>query len=392
MREINFKDKMLGVFLFFLPLFSPISYFTLLVCIAKKIKKLNFKKFFHSDFLFFDLSLLSLFIAILVSALLSPYRVHSLTAFPLFCFYLIVHFLMRDATKRNGEKYLLNLIFISLFFLCGFGIIQYLLNLNICFHKSIFYLNLSARGGITSLLGNPNKFADFLILTLPLVLTSISWKEINKGGNVFLLILLFLGLFCLVLTDSLGGVGAVGIVIVIYLLVKNWKAGLIMLIVGGLVFLAFHNYLTVMLVALIKKYSSPGPRIYTWENVCIPLIKDHPLLGTGLATYSKVAPYYCFDALISHAHNFFLNYLGEIGFVGGFLLFFSIGMPAVYMIKLYRKARYPLNNLSLGFALSIVGILIFGMVETVIDNFQIGLLFWSLTGIALGIYSREKNG
>ncbi|MCD6317501.1 O-antigen ligase family protein [Candidatus Aerophobetes bacterium] len=381
---------MLGIFLLFLPLFPPLSYFTLLVCIAKKIKELNLKKFLHTDFLLFDLILLSLFIAILVSALLSPYRIHSLTAFPLFCFYLIVHFLMRDATKRNGEKYFLNLIFLSLFFLCGFGIIQYLLNLNVSFHKSISHLRLSTRGGITSLLGNQNKFADFLILTLPLILTSISWKRINEKRQLFLLFLLFLGLVCLVLTGSLGGMGAVGIVIVIYLLIKNWKAGLILLVVGGLVFLVFHSHLTVIFLALIKKYSRPGIRIYTWKNVCIPLLKDHPLLGIGLASYCKVASSYCPNVLWSHAHNFFLNYLDEIGFIGGLLLFFSTGIPAVYMIKLYRRARYPLNNLSLGFALSIVGILIFGMVETVMDNFQIGLLFWSLTGMALGIYSREK--
>ncbi len=384
--KINSRDNTLRIFLLFLPLFPPLSYAALLVYIVKRVKEFNFKKIFASDFFFFNLILLFLFITVLVSALSSPYRMNSLLAFPILCFYLLIHFIMREATKRQGEKWFLNSIFLSLFFLCGFGIIQYLLNLNVNLQIWIFHLYLSGRNGIGSLLGAKNGFAAYLVLTLPLILTSISWKEKSKKENAFLLILLFLGLLSLVLTDSLGGIGAIGIMIVIYLLVKNWKMGLIVLGIGGLCLLFFQSYLPV----LIEKYSAAEIRIYTWKNVCIPLIKDHPLLGIGIGTYHKIAPYYAPDAIRSTAHNMYLQYLVEMGSCGAFFLFLSLCIPLIYLIKLSRHKNSPSHNLSFGLALSIASILIFCIIETVMDGFQLGLLIWSLTGIGLGIYSRER--
>ncbi len=377
---------MLWVFFLFLPLFTPLSYTALLIHIVKRIRKFNFKKIFVSDFLFFNLVLLSLFITVLVSTLSSPYRMNSLLVFPLLCFYLLVHFVMREATKRQGEKWLLDSIFLSLFFLCGFGIIQYLLNLNINVHIWIFHLHSPARNGIGSLLGAKNGLAAYLVLTIPLVLTSISGKGKSKRKNAFLLILLFLGLFCLVLTDSLGGIGAIGIMIVIYLLVKNWKVGLIVLGIGGLVLLLFQGYLPM----IIEKYSAAEIRMYTWKNVCIPLIKDHPLLGIGIGAYPKIAPYYAPDAIKSSAHNIYLHYIVEMGSLGASFLFLSIIIPLLYLIKLSRHKNSPYQNLSFGLALSIASILIFCIIETVMDGFQLGLLIWSLTGIGLGIYSRDR--
>ena len=160
-----------------------------------------------------------------------------------------------------------------------------------------------------------------------------------------------------------------------------------MLLVGGLVLLVFQDHVFM----LIQKYSSPEIRIYTWRNVCVALIKDHPLVGAGLATYSKIAPSYAPDAIKSSAHNLYLHYLGEIGFLGTFFLMLSIGTVVTYMVRLFRRVDPSTSNVLLGFILSIAGLLLFGMIETVLNGFQLGLLFWSLMGIGLGIYSREKK-
>ena len=346
-----------------------------------------FKKFFNSDFLLFDLALLSFFITVLISSLLSFDKTNSLIAFPLFCFYLLAHFLLRDTAKRKGGERLLNVIFLSLFFLCGIGIIQYLLNLNIDRQIFVFNLLLSTEEGITSTLGKPNNFAAFLVLALPLVLTSISGQKKNKKKQGFLFILFFLGIFSLLLTRSLGGIGTTGIVIAIYLLIKKRKIGLIVIGIGIIILFIFQSYL----FTILKKYGTLNARIYTWENVSIPLIKEHPFLGVGINNYPKIAPSYSFWHTENHAHNLYLHYLGEMGFIGSFFLFFNISIFAGYMIKLFKKTNFYLSNLSLGFLLSIISILIFGMIETVLTGFETGLLLWSLMGIGLGIYSRNKT-
>lgn len=386
--------KPLWFFLLFLPLFAPVAYVALLFHIGKRARKLSFKKIknmFTDEFLPFNLLLLWLFVSVLVSALLSPYRKISLSVFPLLCFYLVAHFIIREATKREGGERFLNSIFLSVFFLCAFGVIQYLTDLNVDRGILIFDLYFSTRGGIGSTLGRKNRFAAYLILTLPLILTSIPWRANHKKRQFFLLALFSAGIIFLLSTGSLGAIGAMGIVMVIYLLIKNWKAGIVLLGAGGVVYLFLQSGLQGCFATLVEKYSAPDIRIYTWEKVCAPLIKEHPLLGTGLATYNKVASQYSSNSLTSHAHNLYLNYLGEIGILGTSFLLFSIGLFVRYMIELFRKASSPVSSLSLGFALSIVGLLIFGMIETVLHVFQLGLLLWSLMGIGLGIYFREKK-
>jgi len=384
MKE-NFEEKTLGMFLFFLPLLSPLAYIILLFYIIKRVKKLNFKKLFISNFLFFDFILFSLLGAILVSSLLSSYKKNSFSGFILFCLYILVHFLMREIAKKGKEKRLLYLIFLSLFFLCGFGIIQYIFDINISFHKYIFNLSLSTHGGVTSLIGQQNRFASILVLTIPLVLTFIFSKNKNKIESAFFPCLLFLGLFCTFLTKSLAGMAAVGFTVLFYIFIKNWKLGLILALIGGVIFLTFRDFFFV----LFKEFGTLEQRVHTWVNVCIPLIREYPLLGTGLATYSKVASSYSQDALKSHAHSLYFNYLGEIGLVGGGLLLLSIILPLIYLVKATKKAI--VNDIALGFILSIVGILIFGTVETVLNNFRVGLLFWSLLGIGVGICLKENE-
>lgn len=380
------KDKSLAVFFLFLPLFSPIAYAGLLFSIIGKIREFNLKKISASRFLFIDFVFLALLAITFISSILSPYRGRGLAGFILLCLYLTTHFLVRESTRRKREKFFLNFIFFSLLVLCGFGILQYLLNLNFSLQSSIFNLSFSTKGGITSLIGQQNRFASFLVLALPLVMTSFSSKK-NIRGQIFLASLLFLGFICLFLTRSLGGMVALGTITAVYLLMRNWRVGLATVAVGGFILLLSHD----SLARIIEQYGTIQERIFTWIHVCIPLIKDHPFLGTGLASYSQVAPLYASGALKNHAHSLYLNYLSEIGTIGGSVLFLSIGIPIYYFVRTAKQTTPPLKQISTGLALSMGGILIFGITETVLNNFRVGLFLWSLLGIGLGIYSREKT-
>ncbi|GAH17935.1 unnamed protein product, partial [marine sediment metagenome] len=144
-------------------------------------------------------------------------------------------------------------------------------------------ISLDAKEGLSSTLANPNKFAKYLDLILPLSFVSLLvQKELKR--KILPGILIILGLVCLVLTRSLGGIAAIFVVIMVILLIKNWKVFLI--VVAGLFIFTFFNY--GVIIKTVSKYGSPGRRIYTWKEVVPRIFKGYPLIGSGLGTYKLV--------------------------------------------------------------------------------------------------------
>ena len=192
------------------------------------------------------------------------------------------------------------------------------------------------------------------------------------------------------LTRSVGGVGALTAVILIFIFLKNRKMGIAVFIV--LVIFFFLNYK--LILEFINQNSSLNQRIQGWENIAFPLIKDHFLLGSGLATYRKISYHYSSSAYIphSHAHSIYLNYLCEIGILGASTLFLSIGVFIKKCLTLFhRKSFFVANGILIGFFLAILGALIYGTVETFIDYFQLGLLFWAIIGMGVGTIERIER-
>ncbi|GAG87449.1 unnamed protein product, partial [marine sediment metagenome] len=89
---------------------------------------------------------------------------------------------------------------------------------------------------------------------------------------------------------------------------------------------------------------------------------------------------------VSHAHSLYFNYLCELGIVGlGWLLL-------VIAVFFYSSIRYLRRHSFLaaggiigGCTLSVLAALIHGMVETFLDALPVGLMFWVIIGLAMGL-------
>jgi len=278
-------DKSIFFFIFFLPFFPPASYVALLVALILWLRKQNLKKVLDFKPRIFGWALLGLIFAVGFSVIFSIDKIFSFGAFALFIFYPLSCILIAG-NVRNEERAekILRVAIHSGLVITAFGIVQYLAGIDLDYKFGFLTIGLHAKEGLGSTLGNPNKFAKYLNLILPLSFVSLLvQKELRK--KILPGIFVILGLLCLVLSRSLGGMAAVFAVIMAILLIKNWKAFLIL--VTGLFIFTFFNY--GWFIKTIPKYGSPSRRIYTWKEMVPRIFKSYPLVGSGLGTYKLVS-------------------------------------------------------------------------------------------------------
>ena len=129
-------------------------------------------------------------------------------------------------------------------------------------------------------------------------------------------------------------------------------------------------------------------------NSCIEMFKDNWLLGIGVGNqnFREIYGLYMktgFDAL--SAYNIYLETAVESGVFAllAFLLFLFFNIKkAVYYITHYKNA----NTIYLGIALiSIVGMLVHGLVDTVFFRPQIQFIFWIMIAVIRVITSSRSS-
>jgi O-antigen ligase len=90
------------------------------------------------------------------------------------------------------------------------------------------------------------------------------------------------------------------------------------------------------------EYNETGQnRIAIWRDT-LALIRQHPLLGTGLGTfsvaYTSVQSTFL-NLLVDHAHCDYLEVVSDLGLPGGILLFASIFWILARAVRRYRRTE-----------------------------------------------------
>ena len=170
---------------------------------------------------------------------------------------------------------------------------------------------------------SPNQSAAFANLILMLALARFVNNK-NNPKKTSLIFIILSSVFIVILTTSRGGmlgmVGGAGIIIAIRaiqekgIIRKIWQNNRRFIFYGVIFFLV----LIIIGVSSIISRSGLGTRYVFWM-VAFQVFKNHPVFGSGLYTMGNqllqsisVPP----RAIHVHAHNIFLNILGELGIVG----------------------------------------------------------------------------
>ena len=304
-------------------------------------------------------------------------------------FYLVLWICERREAKRRIVYALLALGAFEAFY----GLVQYLTG----WQQIFLYVKKYYVQDATGTYINRNHFAGFLEMALPFAITTglrragtlrrgvqrsetkarslLSSPELLPlAGLLFLAIAIFAGL---VFSRSRMGIlsSVVSIAVVLVLAGSSSTSKGIGAVVAALFFLGVMGIVVwvgtdpVMnrFEILGQEYSQAGQnRISIWRDT-LGLIRQHPLLGTGLGTfsvaYTSVQTVFL-TQLVDHAHCDYLEVASELGLPGAMLLFGSIFWILARAVRRYRKSEDNFDSVVwLGCIGSIAAILLHSLAD-----------------------------
>jgi O-antigen ligase len=266
-------------------------------------------------------------------------------------------------------------------------------------------------GTVSGTYVNQNHFAGLMEMTIPvgmgLLLIDADPPEIHRGWRakiraitsvllgrrgivLFGLLIMFAAL---ILSTSRGAVGslagAVAFAVLVAATKKRAEIKDLKIALTGLVLVLFAVLWlgTGQLTAKLESSGLASNRADLRE-LSYQIISDNPIFGTGIGTYRWVFPRYKDERFGSgfyeHAHNDYLEILGEQGIMGFSLLAVAIGLIAARILQAFRQQHDPLlHGAQFAVMVGCTSLLIHGLVDF---NLQIpanAAYFFALLGIGV---------
>ncbi len=253
----------------------------------------------------------------------------------------------------------------------AYGIVQYLTG----YQKIFGYTKQFYTDEATGTYINRNHFAGFLELVIPFAammvfynLQSLSARGVPdsrllRGGRyslsartpfLFYMFILILLLIAVVFSRSRMGIfSALASLILMAFLgrlgggQRAWMVLTLLVIAGSMTYAVWIG-----LDPVINRFDElltpssvedPAGRIVLWKQAT-GIVKDYPVVGTGLGTFVVAFRRYrttSLDFLADHAHNDYLEAATDTGILGAGLLFIPIIALLLKMILAYVAARHP---------------------------------------------------
>jgi putative inorganic carbon (HCO3(-)) transporter len=268
----------------------------------------------------------------------------------------------------------------------------------------------------------PNPYAGYLGLTLPLAAGLLGTLLLQKPHQVALRWLLWAGvcgalmLLALVMSWSRGGwlgFAAAALVIALAIAVRSGRTALLSVMVVVLLgYVAFAGGLSLVPSSLLQRFGDFIPylgsmdvrgleitdanfavveRMAHWQ-AALGMWTDHLWLGVGIGNYEVAYASYAlplWPLSLGHAHNYYLNIAAETGLLG-LLAYLYLWGTALFIA--WRASRQA-SGWQLGIALGVLGMLVHLAVHNLFDNLFVHAMYLQvaiLLAIASSIVHRSS--
>lgn len=252
------------------------------------------------------------------------------------------------------------------------------------------FSNITLR--VFSTLDNPNVLSEYLLLIIPLGVTSFLTAKTHRGRTAAGAATAVMGL-CMFLTWSRAGWLGLFLSLAVFLALIDRRIILPGLVALGIfvILLPSDMFARLMSVGSLAD-SSSFYRISIWTGT-LRMLRDCWIVGVGPGAFSLIYPQYSLNAAIAyHSHNLYLQILCDSGILGivsflGLVLSPLRAMAGALTRGVGRERRLYLIALIAG----IVGFLFQGIAEYSFYNFRVMLVFFIYLGLAAALSGKDME-
>lgn len=258
--------------------------------------------------------------------------------------------------------------------------------------------NSDAKGRVFSTVGNPNNYAELLLMTIPFYFAVVlNSKTVFK--KILYLLLAVPPLISLVWTGTRAAWLCFAGSVLIFVFFKNKKL-LPLVILAGIAFIPFMpQSIYRRLMSLTQADTSAMYRIKIYQTI-MPMFTEYWKAGVGLGTdvfMGVCKNYYQYTAKVPpHVHNLYIQIWIEMGIMGIATFVWFIGrLVKKCILSLSNKAEANINNILIAGICSIVSVLVMALAEYIWYYPRVMLIFWVIVAIvlaALSITMRKREG
>lgn len=322
-------------------------------------------------------------------------------------YFLLILFIYQFINKFNEVKLYISILLYFSLIPSIFGLIQYF---KIFALLKIDTFKLLPKDVAYSTFGNKNFFAGFLVLVIPLSLSLFCYEQKLLKKIVFLITFLIL-LFSLLITFTRGAyIGIFAGIVTFFLLnlisLKKYFVKIIVIILIISICLSiillklniFENVKDAVVSIFSFSHGTNLMRITTYKSFFRAAIKN-PLTGVGIGTFQLTFPFFR-DELYSskglthntlHAHNEYLEILGEQGIIGLVLFLWFIYILLYLSIKKFFTSKYkPYKWILSGLIASILGALAHNIFSVNLRMTSTSVIFYFLVGLTIVLIKKNE--
>jgi len=327
-------------------------------------------------------------LSILIAQVFSIFPQYSLRflAFYITCFLFLLLIVSEFGTIDKLET-LLGILLVAVTITGLYGIWQRIVGVPVNAAYVDLNLNEGLPGRVYSTMGNPNNYAEILVLLIPFYFAAI-FNSKTTGKKLLYTALAVPPMISLLLTGSRSSWIGFAAAFMVYLFFKNKKLIPVVIVLGlmSVPFLPQSIYRRILTI-FNPNDSSMGYRRQIYLSV-IPMFRDFWPTGFGLGTdiFRKLANTYHWytGSVPAHSHNFYLQLWLETGIIG-IISFLGVILRIVKRsIKtIYSNADEKAKNILMSGIMSITSVLVVGIVEYVWFYQRVMLIFWVVVGVML---------
>lgn len=227
-------------------------------------------------------------------------------------------------------------------------------------------LNEGMPGRAFSTLGNPNNFAEFLILFMPFGFAYAITRS-DKKQKLLCIACIIISVGAVILTYSRSGWIALALAVVVYVMLYN-KKYLPYLVIAALVLIPFLPQSVINRILTIGNTAdtSSSYRLHIWTG-CFAMLSDYWLTGVGLGSggFQAIFPPYSImsTSAAPHSHMQFLEMFLELGILGfiAYVCFMFVILRRSFAAS--KTADKFLKHSAIASAAAMTGIILIGFFE-----------------------------